>query len=338
MDELHQDRTLFGPLRWLMEGQPSGPAAGAHRKYSPAEPPGDLEIHAILLGALNFCLMSELRQQSPRAVAVLGAGKMGEILARGISRSGLVPPDQIYLADVNAQRSVQLAELHGFQVAESNVAAAGAANIILLAVKPQDVETVLRQIDPVIGSDHLLVSIAAGVTTARIEWVLASDCRVVRAMPNAASAVGEGITAICAGSSADSSDLDVAEQMLSGAGKVLRISERYIDAVTAVSGSGPAYFALFAEAMVDAGVSIGLARTIATELVVQTMVGTAAMLAQGGMHPLEIREAVTSPGGTTAMALRELERAGVRAGVSNAIQAALDRARALAAADPEVKN
>lgn len=268
---------------------------------------------------------------------MLGAGKMGEILAHGIARSGLVPAGQIHLADVDVQRIAQLAELYGFQAAESNVSAAGAAQTILLAVKPQDVEAVLRQIDPVIGSDHLLISIAAGVTTARIEWVLTSDCRVVRAMPNAASVVGEGISAICAGSSADTTDLDVAEQILSGAGKVVRISEKYLDAVTAVSGSGPAYFALFAEAMVDAGVTIGLTRSTATELVVQTMVGTAAMLAQAGMQPLEIREAVTSPGGTTAMALRELERAGVRAGVSNAIQAALDRARALAASDPEAK-
>lgn len=275
--------------------------------------------------------------RQPGPIAVLGAGRMGEILARGIARSGLVPEDQIYLADVNAQRSIDLAEQYGFRAADSNVSAAAAARTILLAVKPQDIDSVLRQIDPIIGSDHLLISIAAGITTARIEWVLTSDCRVVRAMPNAASVVGEGVTAICAGTSADAQDLDIAEQILLGAGRVLRISEVHIDAVTAVSGSGPAYFALFAEAMVDAGVTIGLTRTIATELVVQTMVGTAAMLSKGAMQPLEIREAVTSPGGTTAMALRELERAGVRAGVSNAIQAALDRARAIAAADLPAK-
>lgn len=269
-------------------------------------------------------------EATPGPIAVLGAGKMGEILAQGIVRSGLVSAGQIHLADVNAQRVADLAERYGFGAAESNAEAAAGARTILLSVKPMDVAAVLEQINPVMGSGHLLICIAAGVTTRRLQAGLTHGSRVVRAMPNAASSVGEGITAICAGSSAGSADLDLAEKIMSGAGKVVRIAEPYLDAVTALSGSGPAYFALFAEAMIDAGVAVGLPRAVASELVVQTLVGTGAMLVQAGMQPGQVREAVTSPGGTTAMALRELERSGVRAGVANAVQAALDRARELA--------
>lgn len=266
----------------------------------------------------------------PFGLAVLGAGKMGEILALGIARCGLVPAGEIFLSDLNVARLEHLKAQHGFQVAESNLAAVRAAATVLLSVKPQDVDSVLAGIRPVVGSGHLVISIAAGVTTGRIEAALAGGARVVRAMPNAASSVGEGVTAICAGGSAGDDDLAVAEKIFSGVGKVFRIPEAHIDAVTAVSGSGPAYFALFAEAMIDAAVAIGLSRAISTDLVVQTMRGTAAMLGSGGMMPAEVLQAVTSPGGTTARALRELERAGVRAGVADAVQAALDRARQMA--------
>lgn len=259
----------------------------------------------------------------------MGSGKMGEILARGIVRAGLVPAGSIYLTDIDARRVQDLVERYGFASKPSNAEAVEVAPTVVLAVKPQDVGSVLDEIAPGIGAEHLIISIAAGITTGFIDDRLPSGPAVVRAMPNAASGVGEGITAICAGANAREEHLDVAQRLLGGVGKVLRVAERYIDAVTAVSGSGPAYFALFAEAMVDAGVTVGLSRAVASELVVQTMTGTAAMMSKGGMRPADVREAVTSPAGTTSMALAELERAGVRAAVLNAVQAALDRSRAL---------
>lgn len=262
-------------------------------------------------------------------VAVLGSGKMGEILARGIARAGLVPAGSIYLTDIDARRVQALVEQHGFSSKPSNPEAVAAAAIVLLAVKPQDLGSVLEEIAPGIGAQHLIISIAAGVPTRFIDDRLPSGPAVVRAMPNAASGVGEGITAICGGANAQQEHLDAAERLLTGVGKVLRVAEPYIDAVTAVSGSGPAYFALFAEAMVDAGVTVGLSREVASELVIQTLAGTAAMMSRGGMRPAEVREAVTSPAGTTSMALAELERSGVRAAVLNAVQAALDRSKAM---------
>jgi pyrroline-5-carboxylate reductase len=155
----------------------------------------------------------------------------------------------------------------------------------------------------------------------------------VRAMPNAPALVHEGIAGICAGAHADDKHLDLAEDVLTHLGSVVRVPERYMDAVTAVSGSGPAYFALLAEAMIDAGILLGLSRETSTQLVVQTMLGTAKLLRDEEMHPVELREAVTSPGGTTIHAIRELEQAGVRAAFLNAIQAAMERSRELAAGD-----
>jgi pyrroline-5-carboxylate reductase len=257
---------------------------------------------------------------------------MGEILASGIARAGLVPAGSIYLTDIDASRVQDLVEQHGFASRPSNREAVEAARIVVLAVKPQDIGQVLEEISPGVGSEHLIVSIAAGITTSFIDDRLASGPAVVRAMPNAASSVGEGITAICAGAHAGDEHLELAEWLLSGVGKVLRVAEPYIDAVTAVSGSGPAYFALFAEAMVDAGVNVGLSRAVASELVIQTMAGTAAMMSRGGLRPAEVREAVTSPAGTTSMALAELERSGVRAAILDAVQAAYDRSKAMAGA------
>ena len=152
-------------------------------------------------------------------------------------------------------------------------------------------------------------------------------------MPNAPAVVHEGIAGVCAGAHADDSHLELAEEVLSHLGAVVRVPESYMDAVTAVSGSGPAYFALLSEAMIEAGILLGLSRQISTDLVIQTMLGTAMLLRDEKMHPVELREAVTSPGGTTIRAVRELERAGVRAAFLNAIQAAMERSRELAAGD-----
>lgn len=263
------------------------------------------------------------------SVAVIGAGKMGEIMAAGMVRSGL-DAGSIRIFDVDAERLKTVATRHGLASCSSNLDAIHGVDAILLAVKPQVVAEVLGELGSSIDEDQLVVSIAAGVSTGSIEAALAQPRQVVRAMPNAASQVGAGITAICPGTLAGEASLMRAERLLEGVGPVIHIAERYMDAVTAVSGSGPAYFALFAEAMIDAAVTAGLPRATAARLVAQTMLGAARMLTDGGMAPVEIREAVMSPAGTTAMGLRELERGSVRAAVLNAVQAAMARSAALA--------
>lgn len=260
---------------------------------------------------------------------MVGAGKMGQILACAMLRSGRYRPEEICLADIDAGKVDVFVRAHGFRPAAGNRDAASSARILLLAVKPQDMAGVLEELSPAITGNHLVLSIAAGITTRFIEDRLPSGPAVVRAMPNAAAQVGQGITAIAPGANAAAGDLDIAEELLSGAGPVVRVAERDMDAVTALSGSGPAYFSLFAEALIDAGVAAGLGRSVSSALAVQTMLGTATMLTQGEMKPAEVREAVTSPGGTTSAGLRELERAGVRGAILDAVQAALDRSREL---------
>jgi pyrroline-5-carboxylate reductase len=201
---------------------------------------------------------------------------------------------------------------------------------VVLAVKPQDIGAVLGEIGPSVTSEQVLLSVAAGITTAYVEGHLPPEARVVRAMPNAPALVHEGIAGIAAGRSATEEDLALAEEALGHLGAVVRVAERDLDAVTALSGSGPAYFALLAEAMIEAGLLLGLSREVSTRLVVQTMLGSALLLRDEGIHPVELRENVTSPGGTTTRAIRELERSGVRAAFLNAINAATERSRELA--------
>ena len=202
---------------------------------------------------------------------------------------------------------------------------------MVIAVKPQDIATLLDEIRSVVTGDQTVLSVAAAIPTSAIERGLGADIPVVRAMPNAPSTVHEGISGLAPGQHADEAHVALAEAVLAHLGPVVRVDEPYMDAVTAVSGSGPAYFALLAEAMIEAGILLGLSREISTRLVVQTMLGTAVLLRDEGMHPVELREAVTSPGGTTIRAIRELEQAGVRAAFLNAIQAAMERSRELAA-------
>ena len=213
----------------------------------------------------------------------------------------------------------------------SNLEAIAGAGIVVIAVKPQDIGVLLSEIGGAITSAQTVLSIAAAIPTAEIERHFADTVPVVRAMPNTASTVHEGMAGIAPGAHASEAHLRQAEELLAHVGRTVRVSEPYMDAVTAVSGSGPAYFALLAESMIEAGILLGLSREISTDLVVQTMFGTAKLLRDEGMHPVELRELVTSPGGTTIAAIRELEQAGVRAAFLNAIQAAMNRSRELAA-------
>ena len=268
--------------------------------------------------------------RSERSIAILGGGKIGEALLSGLLSSGWRDPADIVVTGRREERLAELRERYGVEATDDSAAAAAGANLVVIAVKPQDLDALLGQIGPSIDAEQTVLSVAAAIPTASIERHLAHGVPVVRAMPNTPSTVHEGVAGICAGAHAGDAHLTLAEEALSHVGTVVRVAEPYMDAVTAVSGSGPAYFALLAEAMIEAGILLGLSREISTQLVVQTMLGTAKQLRDEGLHPVELREMVTSPGGTTIAAIRELEQAGVRAAFLNAIQAAMDRSRELA--------
>ena len=260
-------------------------------------------------------------------IAIIGGGRIGEALLAGLLSSGW---SDIVVTSRRAERVAELAERHGVDATTSNGDAVRGAGIVVIAVKPQDIDALLDDVGSVLSPEQTVISVAAAIPTARIEAKLADGVPVVRAMPNAPSTVHEGMAGIAPGAHAGDPQLAIAEDVLSHLGRVVRVSEQAMDAITAVSGSGPAYFALLAEAMIEAGILLGLSREISTTLVVQTMLGTAKQLRDEGMHPVELRESVTSPGGTTIAAIRELEQAGVRAAFLNAIQAAMTRARELA--------
>jgi pyrroline-5-carboxylate reductase len=265
-----------------------------------------------------------------RRIAILGTGQIGEALVRGLIGSGWRAPGEIAASVRRAERVDDLQERYGVGATLSNAEAIAGAGLVVVAVKPQDLEVLLGEIGGLLSTEQTVLTIAAAIPTSMIEGLIAARVPVVRAMPNTPSTVHEGIAGLCAGAFAGEEHLRVAEEALSHLGAVVRVPERSMDAITAVSGSGPAYFALLAEAMIEAGILLGLSREISTQLVVQTMLGTGKQLRDEKLHPVELREAVTSPGGTTIAAIRELERAGVRAAFLNAIQAAMDRSRELA--------
>lgn len=260
------------------------------------------------------------------SIAVLGAGKIGEALLTGLVKAGQAG-EQLFFTESHADRAAEISERLGIRrvsVAE----ATAAAELLVVAVKPQDIEQVLVDLAPGIRPGVLVLSLCAGLPTELFERRL-GDVAVVRAMPNTPMVVGEAMTAISPGRHAGERELDEAEQVLTTVGRVVRVPENQQDAVTALSGSGPAYFFFLVEAMIEAGVALGVTRALATELIVQTSVGAARMLRESGEHPVVLREAVTSPGGTTAMALRELERHGMRLALSEAIEAAWNRSKEL---------
>jgi pyrroline-5-carboxylate reductase len=263
-------------------------------------------------------------------VAFLGAGKMGEALVSGLIRSGGRSAEEIMVTARREERARELGDRQGVQATLSNQEAAEWARTLVLTVKPQDMEALLEQIRDHVTPEHLVITFAAGIRCSFIESRLAAGTPVVRVMSNVPVLVDEAMTAISPGTHAEDKHLSVAEELLGSVGRVIRLPETAQDAVTATSGSGPAYFALLAEAMIDGCILLGLSRDVATELIVQTMLGTAKMLRDTGMHPVEIREMVTSPGGTTIAAIRHLEQAGVRAAFLNAIDAARQRSAELA--------
>ena len=263
-------------------------------------------------------------------IAILGAGQMGEALISGLLRAGVVSPVELVAAARRSDRAQQLRDSYGIEVL-SAAAAADRAHTLVITVKPQDMGALLDEISPAVTPDKLAISVAAGITTAFIERKLTGDVPVVRVMSNTPVLVDEAMSVISAGPYATEEHLRRAEQLLRPVGKVLRIPESQQDAATALSGSGPAYVYFLVEAMVDAGILLGMPRGNALEMVKQAVYGAATMLRDSGEHPVLLREAVTSPGGTTISAIRELEKHGVRAAVLAAIEAARDRGRELGA-------
>ncbi|ARF79799.1 pyrroline-5-carboxylate reductase [Kitasatospora aureofaciens] len=261
-------------------------------------------------------------------IAFLGTGKIGEALLSGLLRAGKAPSDVLVTAR-RPERAAELTDRYGV-VAVSNAEAAKLADTLILAVKPQDMGTLLEELAPHISPDRLVISAAAGVPTAWFEERLAAGTPVVRVMPNTPVLVDEGMSVISGGSHAREEHLARAEEIFSSVGKALRLPESQQDAATALSGSGPAYFYFLVEAMTDAGILLGLPRQVAHDLIVQSAIGASVMLRDSGEHPVKLREAVTSPAGTTIAAIRELENHGVRAALLGALEAARDRSRELA--------
>ena len=263
-------------------------------------------------------------------IGIFGAGKMGEALISGLLRAGRAPSGVVAVVR-RPERAEQLREGYGITVA-SAAEAAKSADTLIITVKPQDMPPMLDEIAPYVPADKLVISVAAGITTAVIERRLGVDVPVVRVMSNTPVLVDEAMSVISPGAFARPEHLARAEELLRPVGKVLRIPESQQDAATALSGSGPAYVYFLVEAMVDAGILLGMPRGTAMEMVTQAVFGAATMLRETGEHPVILREAVTSPGGTTIAAIRELERHSVRAAILAAIEAARDRGRELGSA------
>ena len=263
------------------------------------------------------------------AMGFLGAGRMAAALAKGFIQAKLAGADQVIASDpIDAARS-SFARETGAKTTASNLAAVKFAGVLLLAVKPDQVADVLKEIRGEFTENHLLISIAAGVTLARLEGGLGSGARVIRVMPNTPALVGASATAYAPGKNATAEDGRLAQKLFSAIGVAFQLKESLLDAVTGLSGSGPAYVYLMIEALSDGGVAAGLPRDVATKLAAQTVLGGAKMVLETGQHPGALKDMVTSPGGTTIEGLHELEKAAVGAAFMNAVRAAAEKSKKL---------
>ncbi len=264
-----------------------------------------------------------------KTIAFLGAGNMAEALVKGLLRAGVADPGEIVCSDRDDARGALLTGRYGVRFTRSNAEAAGAAALIVLSVKPQIMNKLLAEIAPVLDETKLVVSIAAGVPIAAIERKVGRGVRIVRTMPNTPALVGAGATALSAGEHATDDDLAQARALFDAIGKTVVVDESLLDAVTGLSGSGPAYIFLVIEALSDAGVKMGLPRVVAQELAAQTVLGSAKLLIETGEHPGKLKDQVTSPGGTAIAGLHTLEAGGLRTTLMNAVEAATKRSREL---------
>jgi pyrroline-5-carboxylate reductase len=264
-----------------------------------------------------------------RTVGFLGAGNMGEALIKGLLAAKLVPADAIFATDVRPERLKELDRQYGIQVSSDNAELVRSADIVILAVKPQIMDAVATEIAPAVTRRKLLISIAAGVATEKIRARLPRDSRLIRVMPNTPALVLEGATAIAKADGLEPGDLDVAREIFGAVGRVVVLGEEMIDAVTGLSGSGPAYVAVVIESLADGGVRMGLDRATAMTLATQTVLGAAKLLLETGLHPGALKDMVSSPGGTTIAGIAALEEGGLRTTFIKAVERATQRSREL---------
>jgi len=262
-------------------------------------------------------------------IGFLGAGKMATALARGLVRAKLAGPAQIFASDPISAAREAFAKETGGKSAVSNLEVVKSTKVIFLSVKPDQTAAVLGDVRENFSADHLLISIAAGVPIAKLEAALPAGARVIRVMPNTPALVGESASAYALGKSATAADGELAQKLFSAVGVAMQVKEALLDAVTGLSGSGPAYVYQFIEALSDGGVAAGLPRDVATKLAAQTVLGAAKMVLETGMHPGALKDQVTSPGGTTIEGIHELEKGKLRGTVMSAVRAATDKSKKL---------
>jgi pyrroline-5-carboxylate reductase len=263
-----------------------------------------------------------------KKIGFLGGGNIGEAMIRGLVKTGLIPPEDLFVTDVRLDRLAELGRLYGLHTLSDNVLLVRRADVVILAVKPQILPAVLREIAPATGG-KLFISVAAGVSTTEIRRHLAAGTRLIRVMPNTPALVLEAATAIARAEGLEAGDLETAEAIFSAVGKVVILEENLMDAVTGLSGSGPAYIALVVEALADGGVKVGLDRKTAMILATQTVLGSARLLIETGTHPGQLKDMVTSPGGTSIAGIHTLESGGLRRTLMDAVERATIRSREL---------
>lgn len=266
---------------------------------------------------------------SDLTIGLLGAGKMATALAKGFLDAKLVAPDRLLASDTFDAARQAFTKETGARAVGENLEVARFGRVLILAVKPNQVADVLKEIQAEVTDEHLLISIAAGVSTQKLETALGKPARMIRVMPNTPALVAASASAFCLGRAARPKDADLARKLFGAVGLAFQVKEELMDAVTGLSGSGPAYAYLIIEALSDGGVAAGMPRDVAIRLAAQTLLGAARMVLETGLHPAALKDMVTSPGGTTIDGLHELEKAGVRGALINAVRAAADKSREL---------
>jgi pyrroline-5-carboxylate reductase len=264
-----------------------------------------------------------------KRIGFVGCGNMGEALVKGLVEANVVKPDAILAADTRPDRLAELDRRYGIRAAKDNVDVVRECDVVLLAVKPQIMTPVLKEIASTLSRRQLVISVAAGVSTATIHSAVAKDIRLIRVMPNAPALVLEGATAIAKGKGLEAGDLEIAQEIFGAVGKVVVLDEELMDAVTGLSGSGPAYVAVVIESLADGGVKMGLDRVTAMTLATQTVLGAAKLLLETGMHPGSLKDMVSSPGGTSITGIAALEEGGIRTTFIKAVERATIRSREL---------
>ncbi len=263
-------------------------------------------------------------------LAILGAGKMGGILLQAFLKNHLIAADHLFATVQSPERAQALSAQFGMEVSVDNLAAARQADIILLGVKPTQVPDLIAKIRPALSPGKLILSIAASVKTQAIEEAAGQDIAVIRAMPNTPSMLGAGVTALCRGRFVTEEQIAVAQKIFQTVGRTVIVDEKHMDAVTGLSGSGPAFIYIIIEALAEAGVNVGLPRDVATMLAAQTTFGSAKMVLETGYHPALLKDAVTTPAGCTVDGILELEEGGLRVTLIKAVKRATQRAKELA--------